>query len=201
MGSVLFNGLQRTVTVSFSSIKKFDVKGENRLAKISDLNTSNDELAQDLILPLIERSPDIARRVAGLRPFSRSKDLAEAIRSELLALNEDQRVQLFLAHPELAPDNPLTMTEASQSEQSRLKLTDKTNGYKTRISEMNNAYRERFGFPFITAVFRHEDMASLISEFERRLTGERSAEIESALAEIIAITRSRVDKSFSNREE
>lgn len=171
------------------------------MTKISDLNASDDALAQDLILPLIERSPDIAKRVAGLRPFRCLTELADAIQSELLALNEDQRIQLFRAHPELAPDNPLAMTEESQSEQSRLKLTDKKNGYKTRISELNSVYRERFGFPFITAVFRHEDMASVISEFERRLTSDRSAEIATALAEIIAITRSRVEKSFDSQEE
>lgn len=170
------------------------------MSDISELNASDDERAEALILPLIERSPVIARRVASLRPFGCSTDLADAIQSELFALTDDQRVQLFQAHPELAPDNPSAMTQESQSEQGRLNLTDTTNDYKTRMSEMNMAYRERFGFPFITAVFRHQDIASVLSEFERRLACERSAEVESALAEIIAVARSRVEKAFGDKE-
>ncbi|WP_159086965.1 2-oxo-4-hydroxy-4-carboxy-5-ureidoimidazoline decarboxylase [Loktanella sp. Alg231-35] len=166
------------------------------MTSIAQIDISDDKTAQAYILPLIERSPDIAERVAAQRPFRTATKLAAVIQKELVRLGDDETIQLFCAHPELAPDNPSAMTAESQSEQGRLNLTDSVGDERNRISELNVSYREKFGFPFITAVFRHEDMASVLAEFEDRLTGDKSTEIKTALDHIIAIMRSRVENSF-----
>jgi 2-oxo-4-hydroxy-4-carboxy--5-ureidoimidazoline (OHCU) decarboxylase len=90
-----------------------------------------------LVAPLIERAPEIARRVARRRPFQNPDHLSEAIRSELLRLSEAERIDLFRAHPELAPDNPLAMTRESQSEQGRLRLTSHEAECRARLSDLN----------------------------------------------------------------
>jgi len=164
--------------------------------KLEELNSVDEEQAVLLLEPLIERASEIARKVAMRRPFESVDDLHQAIRSELLNLNEEERVRLFCAHPELAPINPLSMTNASQSEQGRLNLTSDTNEFKARLDDLNTRYLDKFGFPFITALVRHENMDSVFSEFETRLSAERESEIEQALEQVATVSASRVKAVF-----
>ena len=115
---------------------------------------------------------------------------------ELLNLNDEERVRLFRAHPELAPINPLSMTNASQSEQGRLNLTSNTNEFKARLDDLNARYLDKFGFPFITALVRHEDMDSVLLEFEMRLSADLESEIEQALEQVATVSSSRVKAVF-----
>lgn len=167
--------------------------------ELRDLNDANEERAISLLTPLIERAPEIARKVAGRRPFKSVDDLCSAIRSELRDLNEAERVSLFRVHPELASENPLSMTSESQSEQGRLNLTSDRNEYRARLDELNAQYRGKFGFPFITALVRHQDMDSVLTEFEMRLSADRKSEIEMAIDQIATVSSSRVSEVFGCR--
>ena len=164
--------------------------------RLSELNSANEEQAVTMVTPLIERAPEIARRVAGRRPFQSSGQLCSAIRSELLKLSEDEQIVLFRAHPELAPENPLAMTGESQSEQGRLDLTSDENEHRTRLDKLNAAYRDKFGFPFVTALVRHPNIESVLTEFEQRLSGDRMSEIQQAIEQIVVVCSSRVQASF-----
>jgi OHCU decarboxylase len=164
--------------------------------KFAELNRADEEQAVLLLAPLIERAPMIARRVAKRRPFKTIDDIQKAIRRELLGLNEEERVLLFRAHPELAPTNPLSMTSASQSEQGRLSLTSGTNNFRAQLDELNARYRSKFGFPFITALVRHKGMDSVLAEFETRLSADRESEIEQALEQVAIVSSSRVQAVF-----
>jgi len=168
--------------------------------RLGELNRADEERAITLIAPLIERAPAIARKVARRRPFRRVDNLLQAIRTELMELAEAERVDLFRAHPELAPDNPLAMTRESQSEQGRLSLTSHDSEYRARLAEMNARYRARHGFPFITALVRHPDMNSVLAEFETRLASERSSEIQRAIEQVAMVSSSRVRALFGTND-
>lgn len=164
--------------------------------RLSELNFADEQRAVSLVAPLIERAPEIAKRVARRRPFQTADQLSQAIRSELLELDDFQRIELFKAHPELAPDNPLAMTIESQSEQGQLNLTSQDSEHRARLSDLNARYREKYGFPFITALVRHQDIDSVLVEFEARLTSDRRSEIQQAIDEIATVSSSRVRTSF-----
>jgi 2-oxo-4-hydroxy-4-carboxy-5-ureidoimidazoline decarboxylase len=166
------------------------------MGTLSELNGENEMQAIALLEPLIERAPEIAARVARRRPFQSADDLHQTIRQELLSLNEVERLSLFRAHPELAPDNPLAMTDASQSEQGRLNLTTDTNEYRDRLADLNAKYRSKFGFPFITALVRHPNMQSVLIEFEARLAKDSATEIEQAIDQVITVSSARVRAAF-----
>jgi OHCU decarboxylase len=159
---------------------------------LDEINRASDDHAALLLTPLIERAPHIARRVARRRPFLTVGHLCFAIRAELVALNETERVALLRSHPELAPRNPLTMTPESQAEQGRLRLTADGNAYQARLAAMNARYAEKFGFPFIIALARHSDMDSVMAEFEARMSADRSSEIDAAIEQVAAVSASRV---------
>lgn len=166
--------------------------------KLIELNRADEKQAVALLAPLIERAPGIAKQVARRRPFHSTDDLFEAIHGALLALSESACIDLFRAHPELAPDNPLAMTQESQSEQRRLNLTSHESEYRTRLSELNARYREKYGFPFITALVRHADIDSVLKEFEARLTSDRETEIRRAIDQIALVSSSRVRAAFGS---
>lgn len=166
------------------------------MENLEQINRANDEQAVLLLEPFIERAPFVARRVAGLRPFKTIHELGQAIRNELFRLSEEERVALFRAHPELAPVNPLSMTQASQSEQGRLNLTSENNEFRIRLDQLNARYRDKFGFPFITALVRHADMNSVFDEFESRLASDYESEIAYALEQVAVVSLARVKTAF-----
>ncbi len=149
-----------------------------------------------MIEPLIERSPQIASVVALKRPFADVADLSRTIEGALRDLDDMARIAFFRAHPELASDHPLAMTAESQAEQGRLNLTRAPTVAGQRIKEMNRRYREKFGFPFITAVVRHESIDSILNELEQRLTADLRDEMNSALDQIVIIIKARVANLF-----
>lgn len=167
------------------------------MKKLSDLNNSTNKQAFEAILPLVEKAPEIARRVAHQRPFRNLDHLELVIRTELQNLGEQEKIELFRSHPELAPHDPVVMTKESQSEQGRLNLTSREFEHRERLSELNTLYREKHGFPFITALVRHDDIDSVLTEFEARMKRDRNAEIEQAIVEIALVSSARVQASFS----
>lgn len=168
------------------------------MSKLNELNGADEEQAILLVAPLIERAPKIAKRVVDQRPFQTSDELFHAIKGELLALSEAELVDLFRGHPELAPENPLAMTDESQFEQGRLNLNSQQNEHRARLFDLNARYREKYGFPFITALVRHPDMDSVLEEFQARLTGDRESEIRQAIEQIATVSSSRVRASFGS---
>lgn len=166
------------------------------MSKLDSLNNVAQLEAVEIVRPLIERAPDIAVNVANRRPFDSISALLQAIKVELHALTELQLIELYKAHPELAPENPMTMTRGSQSEQGRLNLTSSTNKYRARLNELNEQYYQKFGFPFITALVRHRDMTSVMADFETRLFNERNEEVRQALDEIVMVSQARVESVF-----
>ncbi|MDF2235141.1 2-oxo-4-hydroxy-4-carboxy-5-ureidoimidazoline decarboxylase [Albimonas sp. CAU 1670] len=156
------------------------------------INGADDRAAQALLLPFIERSPEVAARAARRRPFADAPALAAALRAALFELTEAETLELFRGHPELAPPAPDEMTPASQTEQGRLGLTDPAAPVAARLAELNRRYRARFGFPYIVALHRHADLESVLANFERRLDAAREDEIAAAREEIASVCRARV---------
>lgn len=164
---------------------------------LSELNSADDDQAIRLVSPLIERAPNIARQVAQRRPFASPEQLCDAIYSELFKLNEEELLLLFRAHPELAPDNPLSMTDASQLEQGRLDFTSPRNRFREELRALNAQYQEKFGFPFVIALVQHANIESVMKAFEMRLASDRMSEIQRTIEQIYAVSQARVQARFS----
>ena len=144
---------------------------------------------------VFEHSPWVADAAWQAAPFTSVDALHAAMVAVVRASPAERQLSLIRAHPELAGKAARDgeMTDASIAEQTSGGLLSLDDAELTRIQRLNAAYRERFGFPFIIAVRRH-DKASLLAAFEERLGHERDAEITTALGEIFVITRLRLDE-------
>ena len=84
-----------------------------------------------------------------------------------------------------------TITDDSKSEQSSVGLDSLDEADFDRLHRLNDAYKAKFGFPFIVCVRRHT-RDSILTQFERRLDHDAATEFAAALMEVFYITRLRV---------
>ncbi len=167
------------------------------------LNTVRRQQAVAALAPLVERSPWVAEAVVDLRPFASDAAIAEALVEVILAASPERRLALFNVHPELSGIEAAEgrMTAASISEQGRLGLTRMPQDETKRLNALNAAYRARFGHPFIIALHRVPDRATLFDTFERRLKASTLEEHTTTLAEIASVIRSRCRSAFGAAHE
>jgi 2-oxo-4-hydroxy-4-carboxy-5-ureidoimidazoline decarboxylase len=162
------------------------------------LNSASRKTAIAMVTPLVELSEWVAEATVDARPFASDAALAGALVETILKAGTERRVAMFKVHPELAGREALTgsMTVASQSEQGRLGLLNLAADDLARLSRLNAAYRARFGYPFIIALHRIDDLQSLFETFEQRLGATAVEEHITTLAEIASVICARAAKAF-----
>ena len=84
------------------------------------------------------------------------------------------------------------MTAESTAEQASAGLDQCSKVEFERFQALNDAYKEKFGFPFVMAV-RQSNRAEILEAFGARLKNDYDEEFETALAEIHKIARLRLD--------
>jgi OHCU decarboxylase len=143
-----------------------------------------------------EHSPWVAEAAfdAGLgSEADTAAGLASAMARAMLAGDEAAKRALINAHPDLAGKLALakTLTAESTSEQAGAGLDRLTSDELAKFTALNDAYRAKFGFPFIMAV-KGKTKGDILAAFEQRLKHETQAEFETALAEINKIAALRL---------
>lgn len=147
---------------------------------------------------IFENSEWVPERAWDARPFRTLADLHRAMVAAVRAAPPSERLALLRAHPELAGKvaRAGTMTPFSEREQAGAGLDALDDEQSRTFDRLNATYRERFGFPFIVCV-RNHTKDSILQAFARRLGNTVEAEIETALAEVFEIARSRLDATIS----
>lgn len=143
---------------------------------------------------IFENSPWVADGAFAARPFASLGELHRAMCSVVAAADSETQLALIRAHPDLAGKAALAgeLTAASRGEQAGAGLDRLTEDEYRYLHALNDAYRTRFGFPFIVAVKGHTK-TSILDAFEARLPNEPDRERERALAEIYEIARFRLE--------
>lgn len=127
--------------------------------------------------------------------------LAERLASVVEASGNARQLELLRLHPELANKAGIAddLTESSKREQSSARLDQCTPEEFARFHAFNEAYRARFGFPFIIAV-TGLSRSDILDAFERRLANPVEVEFRTALDEVHKIARIRINKIKASQE-
>ncbi len=138
--------------------------------------------------PVFEDTPWIAAATydAGLDArHDTAAGLHAAMVAVLRAANDDAKLALIRAHPDLAGRLALAgaLGTDSTAEQKSAGLDQCTPDELERFTSLNQAYQARFGFPFIMAV-KGRARTEVLAAFERRLAHDRDTEFTQALAQI-----------------
>jgi 2-oxo-4-hydroxy-4-carboxy-5-ureidoimidazoline decarboxylase len=144
-----------------------------------------------------EHSPWIAEAAwsMGLKPqHDTVEGLHEALAAIVDAAPRAQQLALLNAHPDLAGRLAVRgeLTVESTTEQASAGLDKCTPAEFQRFTELNDAYRRTFPFPFIMAV-KGRSRAEILDAFERRVHHEEEVEFRTAITEVhkIALLRLR----------
>lgn len=138
---------------------------------------------------VFEHTPSIAEEAAAARPFADLDALHDAMCEVVRGMDHDAQLRLLRAHPELGARRP--MADASVREQRGAGLDRIGDDVADRLAELNEEYRDRFGFPFIIAV-RGRDPREILAALHDRMRHEPEAELATALDEVMVIARLRL---------
>jgi OHCU decarboxylase len=157
----------------------------------------SEESFVELFGGVYEHSPWIARETwqRGLGPeVDTPEGLSRAMSETVGGADKARLMALINAHPDLAGRAAVQgeLTAESTSEQSGAGIDQCTAEEFERFQRLNDAYRERFGFPFIMAV-KGSNRHLILAAFEERLENDGETEFQRALTEINRIARSRLD--------
>jgi len=135
--------------------------------------------------PVFEDSPWIADATWTGHPFKSIDDLHKALCKTVQKSAEAKQIDLIRAHPDLVGRAALagTLTAASTSEQASGGLNKLTADEISLFQNSNQAYREKFDFPFVICA-RLNKKEAILKGFQARLEHSREEEIKTALAEI-----------------
>ncbi|MGI3899656.1 MAG: 2-oxo-4-hydroxy-4-carboxy-5-ureidoimidazoline decarboxylase [Janthinobacterium lividum] len=152
---------------------------------------------------VFEHTPEITR-AAYRKGLGLEADTAEGLHEALVAtlhgMNAVQKKSLLDAHPDLAGRLALarSLTADSTGEQAGAGLDRLLPEELARFTELNGAYRDRFGFPFIMAV-KGCTKGEILDAFVTRLSKGAEEEFELALAEVALIALLRLQDRLPKR--
>jgi OHCU decarboxylase len=143
---------------------------------------------------VFEHSPWVAERAWTSRPFASVDALHGAMADQVERATSEEQLMLLRAHPDLG--TRARVSDASAAEQAGAGLDQLTPEEFERLLAMNEAYRDKFGFPFLFAV-QGSSKHDILDALERRSSSSRDEEYQVALAQVYRIARIRIEGILS----
>jgi 2-oxo-4-hydroxy-4-carboxy-5-ureidoimidazoline decarboxylase len=139
---------------------------------------------------IFENSPWVADKAWEKRPFASLDDMHAAMVAAAKYAPAAMQLALLQSHPDLAGKEAEagTMTASSVAEQASAGLNALSHAEMVQMSDLNAAYKKKFGFPFIIAVRMHTK-EGIFFEFNRRLQNDTQTELANDLQNVYIITR------------
>lgn len=137
---------------------------------------------------IYEHSPWIAERTydRGLSAQHSTIETLQAAMAEVfLEANKDEQLGVIIAHPDLAgrAARAGNLTIESTSEQASAGIDSLTDEEYNEFTNLNDAYKARFNFPFIMAV-KGSNKHAILAGFKERIQNSPEQEFARALTEI-----------------
>jgi OHCU decarboxylase len=137
---------------------------------------------------IYEHSPWVAEKAFDLG-LDQSVDEVDGLHQRmadlLLSASFSAQLALINAHPDLAGRAAIRgeLTASSTAEQAGAGISECSAEEFARFTELNDAYKAKFGFPFIKAV-KGSNRQQILAAFEERIHHSAEQEFQTALAEI-----------------
>ena len=166
---------------------------------LDQLNTSPMAAVLQQLDGLYEHSPWVAAQALQQRPFASLAHFKHALAKTVTDAGRDAQLALVRAHPELAGRAAVrqSLTAESNAEQSQAGLTQCSPEEFDQLQQLNRAYNDRFGFPFMLAVRGPRGTGltrqTIIATLERRLHHHVSVELPEALRNVHRVAELRLN--------
>ena len=158
---------------------------------VAQLNALGVNAFVDEIGWVFEHSSWVARRACKYRPFADLDDLHTHLVNEVAAASTPEKLSLLRAHPDLGAR--ARISESSAKEQAEVGLDHLTPIEFARLHQLNEAYKSKFGFPFLFAV-KGSTKLRIMQALETRLQATPEEEFQEALHQVYRIARFRLEE-------
>src|SRR6202035_5190923 len=162
---------------------------------LEELNSCTQDDFVAALANIFEYSPWVAEQAFAARPFAGVNALFAAMKTAVERAPKELRLALIKSHPDLADKTKRAdeLTAESSAEQNSVGLDRLSDAEYEAFERVNNAYRAKFGFPYIVCVRRHTK-DSILRDFQRRLPNDARTETQKSIEEICRIAALRVDQ-------
>ena len=163
---------------------------------LDTLNAADHKAFTAAIGEVMELAPWVADEAYAKRPFASLAALYQAMTDAVKNAGDERQRALIDGHPDLAGKAAREgkLTADSTAEQAGAGLDRLSEEEFAAFHRLNDAYRTKFGMPFIVCVRRH-GKDSILRAFARRLENDAATEQKTALAEIFRIAALRLDQA------
>lgn len=162
---------------------------------LDTLNAADRKAFAAALGEVMELAPWVADEAYAARPFASLAALHQTMTDAVRKGGDERQRALIDGHPDLAGKAAREgkLTADSTAEQAGAGLNRLSEEEFAAFHRLNDAYRAKFGMPFVVCVRRH-GKESILREFERRLKNDAATERQTALAEIFRIAALRLDQ-------
>src|SRR6266481_6269025 len=168
---------------------------------LADLNACSKDDFVAVLANIFEYSPWISEQAASARPFAGVNALFAAMKAVVDRAPSELRLALIKGHPDLAnkTQRAAGLTAESNDEQNSVGLDRLSDAEYDAFERVNNAYRSKFGFPYIVCV-RRQTKDAILRDFERRLPNDASTEMQMSIVEILRIAALRLVQAVASED-
>jgi uric acid transporter len=159
------------------------------LLTLDEVNRLADREFVERFGPLFQGPPWIVEEAARLRTFDSLYAMRHALHSALFDAPPERRRALIDSYPDIAAK--VALGQGSRRHQASAGLNRLTPEEYERFDALNEAYHEKFGFPFVICE-RENTKETILEEFERRVHNTPVQEEMAALVEIAKIANLRL---------
>ena len=165
---------------------------------LAELNSSDQGAFVASLAHLFEHSPWVAEETYPRRPFRTLDELHAALCETMRSAPRERQMALIRAHPDLAGRLARAgeLTASSAREQYAAGLDRLAPAEAAEIERLNEAYKARFGIPFIICA-RLNAKDRILAAMRSRLENTSEAEHSTALGEIAMIARLRLNDAVT----
>ena len=161
------------------------------------LNQAPADDALSWLQGLYEHSPWVGERALAQRPFRSLAHLKWALAHSVMQASPAEQLALIQAHPLLAAKPQAHLTNESKSEQQVAGLWQSTPEQALQLQALNQAYVDKFGWPFIVAVRGPRGLGltpqAILDTMQWRMHQSPSVEFQECLRQIQRIAELRLN--------
>ncbi len=165
---------------------------------LSEVNAVDREAFVAAFGGIFEESSWVARRAWDSRPFDSREALHRAMTQQVETAAHEEQLALLRAHPDLGAR--ARMSAASTREQQGAGLDQLTPEEYAELTAWNQAYLDKFGFPFLFAV-KGGSKSAIMEELRRRASADAEIEFSEALAQVYRIAWFRLEAAIRPEED
>ncbi|ALC82266.1 2-oxo-4-hydroxy-4-carboxy-5-ureidoimidazoline decarboxylase [Bacillus capparidis] len=166
------------------------------MVTLSELNRMSPNEFSDTLAHIYEESPWVAILTEKQRPYSSLAELTEAMKKIVQYSDREKKETLLNSHPRLGDRKQ--MSNDSVKEQKNAGLASLNDDEYELFLQLNHAYDEKFGFPFILAV-KGKTKDEIQQAIHSRLQNGRDIEFETALNEVFKIASFRLQEKIDTQ--